>query len=60
MKEIEIVTVFTTDENKLYGGGVPFVICKNRKDMESYAMDLCNTIGATAHEIENHIFVIRR
>lgn len=60
MNNPNLIAVFTLDQDKLYGGGVPFIICKNRKQMEKDVMDMCRIIGATSHEIGDHIFVIKR
>ncbi len=60
MNNPNLIAVFTLDQDKLYGGGVPFIICKNRKQMEKDVMDMCRIIGATSHEIGDHVFVIKR
>lgn len=60
MRNPDLVAVFTLDEEKLYGGGVPFIICKNKKERDLFVMDMCRIIGATAHEIGEHVFVIKR
>ena len=40
MNNPNLIAVFTLDQDKLYGGGVPFIICKNRKQMEKDVMDM--------------------
>lgn len=60
MKNPNLVAVFTLDESKILGGGIPFIVCKNKKERDTNVMDLCRIIGATSHEIGEHIFVIKR
>lgn len=55
-----LAAIFTMEEDGIYGGGVPVIICKSRKVMETDVMDMCRIIGATPHQIGKHIFVVQR
>lgn len=60
MDSTDIIAVFTADPDDLMGGGVPFVVCKNQKELEKDVMDLCRVIGATSHAIGPHVFIVKR
>lgn len=60
VQTVEIVAVFTLAPGELFGGGVPFIVCKSQKQLEKDVMDMCRIIGATSHEIGGHVFVIKR
>ncbi|MBQ9625493.1 MAG: hypothetical protein IJR47_05235 [Clostridia bacterium] len=60
MKSPNLISIFTVNREKVAGGGVPFVLYTDKTQRDKDAMDLCRIIGATAHEIGDHVFIIKR
>ena len=60
MGDLGLIAVFTVDKESIFGGGVPFILCETKEKRDKDAMDLCRIIGATAHEIGESVFVVKR
>jgi hypothetical protein len=55
-----LLAVVTTQKEKVYGGGVPIFLAKDKKEMESISLLMSRLFKAMAHDLENGVWVIYR
>lgn len=54
----QIIAIVTMEQESLQGGGVPVFVTKSTEALQTISSILENTLGASAHELDQQTMII--